>query len=80
MKKKETMKEREKKRPLGVNRLLRITNFWTAKINSTFWLGASFGDPKISISIVRFMGTLIEFMYSFTGNIFFTFAVSVNVT
>jgi hypothetical protein len=28
-KKKETMKEREKKRPLGVNCLLQIAYFWT---------------------------------------------------
>jgi hypothetical protein len=39
---------------------LRITNFWTAKNNSTFWLGASLDDPKRSIYVVRFMGTLIE--------------------
>jgi hypothetical protein len=44
-----------------MNRLLQITNVWTAENNSMFWVGASSGDPKRSISGVRFMGTLIEF-------------------
>jgi hypothetical protein len=46
-----------------MNRLLQITNVWTAENNSMFWVGASSGDPKRSISGVRFMGTLIEYMY-----------------
>jgi hypothetical protein len=42
-----------------VNRLLRIKNFWTAKNDSTFWLVASLGDPKRSIS---------EPFYYYTGS------------
>jgi hypothetical protein len=54
--------EREKKkdkdkRPISCESLTTDKKNWTAKNNSTFWLGTNLGDPKRSIS-VRFMGTL----------------------
>jgi hypothetical protein len=61
---KKTMKEKKKTKDLkGVNLLLQIKQFWTAKNNSTFCLGASLGDPKRSISVVRFMGILNVFLF-----------------
>ena len=42
--------KREKKKQW--KREKKLKKNWTAKNNSMFWLGASLGDPKRSISVV----------------------------
>lgn len=56
---------KERKGTSGVNNLLQITNVWTAKNNSIFFLlSARSGDSKVGIFVARFMGTLIYVLCS----------------
>lgn len=56
---KKTKKMKENKELKVSIRLLLITKFWTDTHNLMLWLGASWGDPRRNISVVRLMGTLI---------------------